>query len=59
MPWRCPGCQNIIEHEGDTPKVETLYRCHRCRISLKYNPVLKRLTAVRVDDNFKRPPKKK
>jgi hypothetical protein len=58
MPWHCPGCGVIIEHTGDTPKSGVQYRCHRCRIILRFNRLLKRMIAVRIDD-ADRPRKKK
>jgi hypothetical protein len=34
MPWKCPACQTEIAHDGETPHVGRVYRCHVCRLEL-------------------------
>ena len=53
MPWRCPACSNIIQHNEteETPRVATRYRCHVCRIGLEYQPTVKKMIVVREDDD--------
>jgi len=34
MPWTCPACRTWIHHDGDSPRPQTIYRCHVCRLEL-------------------------
>ena len=54
MPWRCPACQQPIQHSSreDYPRVGVLYRCHVCRLELTFDEHAGRLnvTAFPSDD---------
>ncbi len=45
MPWRCPACQSEIKHLvfEDRPRAADAYRCHVCRLDLRFNEVDNRL----------------
>jgi hypothetical protein len=34
MPWKCPACQTQIRHDGGSPQLNRIYRCHVCRLEL-------------------------
>jgi hypothetical protein len=44
MPWKCPACQTEIRHDGDTPHVGRVYRCHVCRLELTLDADRNKLT---------------
>jgi rubredoxin len=45
MPWKCPACQTIIEHDTSVQlhRPGTIYRCHVCRLELVIDPATDRL----------------
>jgi hypothetical protein len=39
MPWRCPACQNQIQHHEETqPRPSIIYRCPVCHLELVRDP---------------------
>ncbi len=64
MPWHCPACSNVIQHTPDekTPRVGVFYRCHVCRLGLRYRPESEKLIVVPDDaapPNTRRPNQRK
>ena len=39
MPWRCPACRSEIAHDvlDRLPRSSMRYRCHVCRLDLRFN----------------------
>ena len=46
MPWKCPACQTQIRHDGDTPQLRQVYRCHICRLELVLDAETQKLTVT-------------
>ena len=48
MPWRCPVCHTEIQlHLPDQlPDPSTEYRCHLCRLVLRFEPALQKMVIV-------------
>jgi DNA-directed RNA polymerase subunit RPC12/RpoP len=46
MPWKCPACQTQINHDGDTPQLGRVYRCHVCHLKLMLDADRNKLTLV-------------
>jgi len=45
--WNCPACHTSIRSGQDReqdPSVGLVYRCHRCRLELVFDPALRMLT---------------
>ena len=40
------SCQTQINHDGDTPELGRVYRCHVCRLELVLDPKTQRLTVA-------------
>jgi hypothetical protein len=55
-PWRCPTCTTIIKHDDLKPKPSAgvRYRCHVCRLGLRYDDEADVLIIVHDDDTFDR-----
>jgi len=45
MFWRCPACRSEIRHNlADVrPAPHTRYRCHVCRLDLRFDPVTEQM----------------
>jgi hypothetical protein len=48
MPWKCPACQEAIQHRADEdhPRVGVHYRCPICHLTLELDPVTGQLIAL-------------
>jgi hypothetical protein len=46
MPWKCPTSEAEIRHDGDTPELGRVYRCHVCRLELVLDATTQRLAVV-------------
>jgi len=46
MPWSRPACQTWIRHDGDSPRPNTIYRCHVCRVELILDENTRKLTVA-------------
>jgi len=51
MPWRCPGCRTEIQdHSTDQlPDPSDDYSCHACRLSLRFDPILRMMVVAPLD----------
>jgi len=51
MLWRCPGCRTEIQHLSmdRLPNPRDDYRCHLCRVNLRFDPVLRMMVVAPVD----------
>jgi len=59
MPWKCPGCQTEIRHVGTRlPNPEKRYRCHQCRLEMKYDLAATQMVIVAPVDETPRPKRK-
>jgi predicted SprT family Zn-dependent metalloprotease len=50
--WNCPACHASIRSFQDRkehPSAGMVYRCHRCRLELVFDPVLRMLTVKSVN----------
>ena len=55
MPWKCPACQTLIQHEDDVsapPVPGVIYRCHVCRLELVINPTTNKLVLAPMTDQI-------
>jgi hypothetical protein len=53
MPWRCPACQTVIEHDQHLPpepRPGVVYRCHICRLELVVDVDSNKLMVARLPD---------
>jgi hypothetical protein len=52
MPWSCPACRTQIHHGPleDRPRLNSLYRCHVCRLELILDPDTGRLRVAPMRD---------
>jgi predicted SprT family Zn-dependent metalloprotease len=60
MPWRCPACQQPIQHNETeaTPRSGAVYRCHVCRLELVLDATTERLIVRPIPDSDRnRPPR--
>ena len=37
MPWLCPACRTTLTHTHTEPRPRVVYRCHVCRLELRFN----------------------
>jgi hypothetical protein len=52
MPWRCPACRAEIHYYPAGPSFpdpHVKYRCHVCRLDLRFDPVLRRMEIAPFD----------
>jgi len=53
MPWKCPACQEAIQHRAgeDKPRVGVQYRCHICRLVLVLDRVTSQLIILEEEED--------
>ena len=53
MPWHCPACQTLIQHEHEppNPRPGVLYRCHVCHLELVLNTVTAKLGLAPIEED--------
>jgi hypothetical protein len=58
MPWKCPACQEAIQHRSheDRPRLRVHYRCHICRLELVFDPGTGRLIVAPFDEEDRKHP---
>ena len=61
MPWKCPACQEAIQHRPyeDKPRVGVHYRCPICRLDLVLDPATDQLILPPIEEGGARPPRKR
>jgi hypothetical protein len=55
--WNCPACHNSIRRDQDAeqdPSMGKIYRCHRCRLELVFDPMVRMLTVKPQEDTRER-----
>ena len=59
MSWTCLACQTSIRQSGTTatPLPGVRYRCHVCRVTLRYEATIDKLIIVAADDDQPKRPK--
>jgi hypothetical protein len=60
MPWRCPACRSEIYHhpvDASFPDPHDAYRCHVCRLDLRFNPVTQSMEVTTFDVESARSPR--
>jgi hypothetical protein len=51
MPWRCPACRTEIQHNplDARPDPKSEYRCHVCRLDLRFDAPTDRMAVAPLD----------
>ena len=53
MPWHCPACRAVIRHAeiDERPSSGHTYRCHVCRLDLRFDARRQKLEVAPLDDD--------
>jgi hypothetical protein len=58
MPWKCPACQEAIQHRAyeDKPRAGVRYRCPICRLELVLDPRTHHLIVAPLEEDERENP---
>jgi hypothetical protein len=58
MPWHCPACRTEIKHDAldALPRANVAYRCHVCRLDLRFDEALNHLQIAPLENGQQKNP---